>query len=153
MHGTLGKMTINDWNILHIPRPCFIAPYSNIKYMWWYLMVRRVAAVRKVRGSTATKSLKFNFLATLKWGRYKSALIAALVFYCGCRSRRQSAAIDERIRLLPRSRSSIAVLLYWGAAVKTDKIKKTFFYCVFSIAAAAAAGRSGCWSTPNLLPK
>ena len=24
--GTLGKMTRNDWNVLHVPRPCFIAP-------------------------------------------------------------------------------------------------------------------------------
>ena len=28
-------------------------------------------------------------------GPYKSALIAALVFYCGCSSSRKSAAVDE----------------------------------------------------------
>ena len=25
MHGTLAEMTGNDWNILHVPRLCFIA--------------------------------------------------------------------------------------------------------------------------------
>ena len=30
--GTLGKMTRNDWNILHLPRPCFIAPPKNTPY-------------------------------------------------------------------------------------------------------------------------
>ena len=25
--GALGKMTRNDWNVLHVPQPCFIAPF------------------------------------------------------------------------------------------------------------------------------
>ena len=32
MHGTLAEMTGNDWNVLHVPRPCFIAPkFSGVE--------------------------------------------------------------------------------------------------------------------------
>ena len=26
VNGTLAEMTRNDWNVLHAPLPCFIAP-------------------------------------------------------------------------------------------------------------------------------
>ena len=63
-------------------------------------------------------------LAVSNKGPYKSALIAAPVFYCA-----QGAAIEEKSAIfLLRRRSK----------------NKISFYCTFSIAAAAVAGRSGC---------
>ena len=90
-------------------------------------------------------------------GPYKSALIAALrlLLRPGRRNRNGYCGTPLLWRpfLLRRSIQAKFVSDRHNRKAAINKLKKIFLYCAFSIAAAAAAGRSGCQSMPNWVPK
>ena len=124
-----------------------ITEYCNKFLIWKFEMTRPVDCLMtilltKLRPVSLIKKKSYQFTNPEKiLGPYKSALIAALRLllrpghrngYCGA----NLVLIDRRNR---KSRNT--------------KNYSIFFYCAFSIAAAAAASQSGCRSTPNWAPK